>query len=244
RRALPRILPHFCSELPPSHFLPPLSPSWMPLTHSLPPLTPVWSPHLLKQTQMMPMTPPNWLTMRLPFLRILHWFPTLSRSSRMSSLRKQTSLLRWPVQWLRQPSLWLLKQTMRHFLPIFRRRWHWLRPARHLLTRHWQTTQPLFLSLPQPRRSVPLPFQKTWRLSQTSLPPSRNCLPPLPRKRHYWRLRMRSFLMISLPLLRPPHPGLRWLLLTPSWSRRMQKWLLIVVTLPHSFLTFSPQRHW
>ncbi|EFP9423990.1 hypothetical protein G3S71_004877 [Shigella dysenteriae] len=100
RRALPRILPHFCSELPPSHFLPPLSPSWMPLMHSLPPLTPVWSPHLLKQTQMMPMTPPNWLTMRLPFLRILHWFPTLSRSSRMSSLRKQTSLLRWPVQWL------------------------------------------------------------------------------------------------------------------------------------------------
>ncbi|AZU42583.1 hypothetical protein C7H11_10865 [Escherichia coli] len=26
----------------------------------------VWSPHLLKQTQMMPMTPLNWLTMRLP----------------------------------------------------------------------------------------------------------------------------------------------------------------------------------
>ncbi|EFX4738159.1 hypothetical protein EYF35_17560, partial [Shigella sonnei] len=93
-------------------------------------LTLVWSPHLLKQTQMMPMTPPNWRTMRQPFLRILRWFPTLSRSFRMSSLRKQTSLLRWPVQWLRQPSLWLLKQTMRRFLPIFRRRWHWLRPAR------------------------------------------------------------------------------------------------------------------
>ncbi len=55
---------------------------------------------------------------------------------------------------------------------------------------------------------------------------------------------MRSFLMISLPLLRPPHPGLRWQLLTLSWSRWMLKWLLIVVTLPHSFLTFLPQRHW
>ncbi|UIU99864.1 hypothetical protein H6S20_11570 [Escherichia coli] len=29
-------------------------------------------------------------TMRQPFLRILRWFPTLSRSFRMSSLRKQT----------------------------------------------------------------------------------------------------------------------------------------------------------
>ncbi|GHM27637.1 hypothetical protein ECZU45_14240 [Escherichia coli] len=76
-------------------------------------------------------------------LRILRWFPTLSRSFRMSSLRKP-SLLRWPVQWLRQPSLWLLKQTMRRFLPIFRQRWHWLRPARHLLTRRWQMMQPLF----------------------------------------------------------------------------------------------------
>ncbi|EFC6452080.1 hypothetical protein GBT11_16145 [Escherichia coli] len=65
-------------------------------------LTPVWSPHLLKLTQMMPMTLPNWRTMRLPFLRILHGFPTLSRSFRMSSQRKQTSLLRWPVQWLPQ----------------------------------------------------------------------------------------------------------------------------------------------
>ncbi len=82
------------------------------------------------------------------------------------------------------------------------------------------------------------------RSSLTFLPPSRNFLPLLPRKLRYWRSRMRSFLMISLPLLRPPHPGLRWQLLTPSWSRRMQKWLLIVVTLPHSFLTFSPQRHW
>ncbi|ENP6840252.1 hypothetical protein ACD468_004476, partial [Escherichia coli] len=72
-------------------------------------------------------------------LRILRWFPTLSRSFRMSSLRMQTSLLRWPVQRLRQPSLWLLKRTMQRFLPIFRRRWHWLRPARHLLTLHWQT---------------------------------------------------------------------------------------------------------
>ncbi|GHL44296.1 hypothetical protein ECZU28_42910 [Escherichia coli] len=57
-------------------------------------------------------------------------------------------------------------------------------------------------------------------------------------------LRMRSFLMISLPLLRPPHPGLRWQLLTLSWSRWMQKWRLIVLTLRHSFLTFSPHRHW
>ena len=71
------------------------------------------------------------------------------------------SLLHWPVQWLRQPSLWLLKRMMRRFLPIFRRRWHWLRPARHLLTRHWQIMQPLFLNLPQLRRSVPLLFQKT-----------------------------------------------------------------------------------
>ncbi|HAJ0248615.1 TPA: hypothetical protein HL398_22425, partial [Escherichia coli] len=63
-------------------------------------LTPVWSPHLLKQTPMMPMTPPNWRTMPLPFLRILHGFPTLSRSFRMSSLRKLTSLLPWPAQWL------------------------------------------------------------------------------------------------------------------------------------------------
>ncbi|MDM5001067.1 hypothetical protein QT352_16395 [Escherichia coli] len=30
--------------------------------------------------------------MRQPFLRILRWFPTLSRSSRMSSLRKLTLL--------------------------------------------------------------------------------------------------------------------------------------------------------
>ncbi|SRC03894.1 Uncharacterised protein [Escherichia coli] len=192
----------------------------------------------------MPMTPPNWRTMRQPFLRILRWFPTLSRSFRMSSLRKQTSLLRWPVQWLRQPSLWLLKQTMRRFLPIFRRRWHWLRPARHLLTLHWQTTQPLFLSLPQPRRSVPLPFQKTWRSSLTFLPPSRNLLSPLPRKLRCWRSRLRSFLMILPPLLKLTHPGLRWQLLTLSWSRWMQKWLLIVVTLPHSFLTFSRHWHW
>ena len=71
-------------------------------------------------------------------LRILHGFPTLSRSFRIISLRKLNLALRWPVQWLGQPSLWLLKQTMRHFLPIFRRRWHWLRPARHLLTRHWR----------------------------------------------------------------------------------------------------------
>ncbi|EFN7679269.1 hypothetical protein EGX56_23005 [Escherichia coli] len=63
-------------------------------------LTPVWSPHLLKQTPMRPMTPPNWRTMPLPFLRILHGFPTLSRSFRMSSLRKLTSLLPWPAQWL------------------------------------------------------------------------------------------------------------------------------------------------
>lgn len=77
-------------------------------------------------------------------LRILHGFPTLLRSFRMSSLRKRTSLLPWPAQWLRQPSLWLLKQTMRHFLPTFRQRWHWLRPARHLLTRRWQMMQPLF----------------------------------------------------------------------------------------------------
>ncbi|EFN5588468.1 hypothetical protein FQJ55_24370 [Escherichia coli] len=141
-------------------------------------LTLVWSPHLLKQTPMRPMTPPNWLTMRQPFLRILHGFPTLSRSFRISSLRKQNSLLRWPVQWLRQPSLWLLKQTMRHFLPTFRQRWHWLRPARHLLTRRWQMMQPLFLSLLLRRHSVPLPFQKTWRSSRTFLPPSRNFLPP------------------------------------------------------------------
>ncbi|NNR42814.1 hypothetical protein GBS42_11115, partial [Escherichia coli] len=192
-------------------------------------LTPVWSPHLLKLTPMMPMTPPNWRTMRQPFLRILRWFPTLSRSSRMSSLRKQTLLLHWPVQWLCQPSLWLLKRMMRRFLPIFRRRWHWLRPARHLLTRHWQMMQPLFLSLPQLRHSVPLPFQKTWRSSRTSLPPSRNFLPPLPRKLHYWHLMMHSFLKISLPLLRPPHPVPRWQLLTPSWSLWMQKWLPIFV---------------
>ena len=35
-----------------------------------------------------------------------------------------TELLRWPVQRLRQPSLWLLKRMMRRFLPIFRLRWH------------------------------------------------------------------------------------------------------------------------
>ncbi|VDZ01989.1 Uncharacterised protein [Escherichia coli] len=49
--------------------------------------------------------------------------------------------------------------------------------CRHLLTRHWQMMLPLFLSLPQLRHSVPLPFQKTWRSSRTSLPPSRNFLP-------------------------------------------------------------------
>lgn len=76
------------------------------------------------------------------------------------------------------------------------------------------------------------------------LPPSRNFLPLLPRRLHYWRSRLRSFLMILPPLLRPPHPGLRWQLLTLSWSRWMQKWLLIVVTLPHSFLTFSRHWHW
>ncbi|VUF53544.1 hypothetical protein H3V35_gp24 [Escherichia phage ev099] len=216
QRALLRILPYFCSVLPLPHCQQPLSPSWMPSWRCPSLLTPVWSPHLLKQTQMMPMTPPNWRTMRQPFLRILRWFPTLSRSFRMSSLRKQPSLLQWPVQWLRQPSLWLLKRMMRRFLPIFRRRWHWLRPARHLLTRHWQTTQPLFLSLPQLRRSVPLPSQKTWRSSRTFLPPSRNLLPPLPRKLRYWRSRMRSFLMILPPLLKPTHPGLRWQLLTLS----------------------------
>ncbi len=145
RRALPRIPPYFCSVLPPSA-LPAASVAFVDAVVALPFAADalVWSPHLLKQTPMMPMTPPNWRTMRQPFLRILRWFPTLSRSSRMSSLRKQALLLRWPVQWLRQPSLWLLKQTMRRFLPIFRRRWHWLRPARHLLTLHWQTTQPLF----------------------------------------------------------------------------------------------------
>ncbi|ENA64447.1 hypothetical protein EC178900_1361 [Escherichia coli 178900] len=34
--------------------------------HYLSLLTLVWSPHLLKQTQMMPMTPLNQRTMRLP----------------------------------------------------------------------------------------------------------------------------------------------------------------------------------
>lgn len=69
-----------------------------------------------------------------------------------------------------------------------------------------------------------------------------NFLPPLPRKLHYWHLMMHSFLKISLPLLRPPHPVPRWQLLTPSWSLWMQKWLPIFVMLRHSFLTFS--RHW
>ncbi|GDO77443.1 hypothetical protein BvCmsNSNP029_05054 [Escherichia coli] len=50
--------------------------------------------------------------------------------------------------------------------------------------------------------------------------------------------------MILPPLLRPPHPWLTWQLLTLSWSRWMQTWRLIVVTLPHSFLTFSRHRHW
>ncbi|MFO6484938.1 hypothetical protein ACLBR5_20720 [Escherichia coli] len=75
---------------------------------------------------------------------------------------------------------------------------------------------------------VPLPFQKTWRSSQTSLPPSRNFLPPLPRKLRYRRSRLRSFLMILPPLLRPPHPWLTWRLLTLSWSRWMQTWRLIL----------------
>ncbi|WP_024168619.1 hypothetical protein [Escherichia coli] len=51
----------------PSHCLPPLLLSWMPSWRCPSLLTPVWSPHLLKQTQMMPMTLPNWRTMRLPF---------------------------------------------------------------------------------------------------------------------------------------------------------------------------------
>lgn len=55
-----------------------------------------------------------------------------------------------------------------------------------------------FVSLLPPVRCYP-------HSSQTFLRPSRNFLPPLPRKLHYWHLMMRSFLMISLPLLRPPH---------------------------------------
>ncbi|ESA24504.1 hypothetical protein AC96_1690 [Escherichia coli 2-156-04_S4_C2] len=102
---MPRIPPYFCSELPPSHCQLPLSPSWMPSWRCPSLLTPVWSPHLLKQTPMMPMTPPNWRTMPLPFLRILHGFPTLSRSFRMSSLRKLTSLLHWPVFQFRKTPL-------------------------------------------------------------------------------------------------------------------------------------------
>ncbi|CSG29807.1 Uncharacterised protein [Shigella sonnei] len=129
QRALLQIPPYFCSELLPSHYQQPLSPSWMPSWRCPSLLTPVWSPHLLKQTPMMPMTPPNWRTMRQPFLRILHGFPTLSRSFRMSSLRKLTSLLPWPAQWLRQPSLWLLKRMMRRFLPIFLSRCRFRRPG-------------------------------------------------------------------------------------------------------------------
>ncbi len=37
---------------------------------------------------------------------------------------------------------------------------------------------------------------------------------------------------------------LKWRPLTLSWPRWRQTWRLIVVTLQHSFLTFSPHRHW
>ncbi|MCV8892374.1 hypothetical protein ODW16_25820, partial [Escherichia coli] len=66
RHALPRIQQQLCSEMQPSHCLPPLMLSLLLSWHYLSLLTLVWSPHLLKQTQMMPMTPLNQRTMRLP----------------------------------------------------------------------------------------------------------------------------------------------------------------------------------
>ncbi|KXG69578.1 hypothetical protein LT30_04162 [Escherichia coli] len=94
-----------------------------------------------------------------------------------------------------------------------------------------------FVSLLPPVRCYP-------HSSQTFLRPSRNFLLPLPRKLHCRRSRQRSFLMILPPLLKPTHPGLRWQLLTLSWSRWMQMWPQIFVMLRHSFPTFSLHRHW
>ncbi|WP_407230869.1 hypothetical protein [Escherichia coli] len=80
--------------------------------------------------------------------------------------------------------------------PIFRRRWHWLRPARHLLTLLLADDAAAVLSLPQPPL-CPAAVSEDSRSSLTFLPPSRNFLPLLPRKLRYWRSRMRSFLMIA-----------------------------------------------
>ncbi|GHL90529.1 hypothetical protein ECZU38_06030 [Escherichia coli] len=99
------------------------------------------------------------------------------------------------------------------------------------------------LSLPQPRRSVPLPFQKTGvRLGRFAAFAE---FPAAVAEEAALLALDDAFVSDDFAAsLRPPHPGLRWQLLTLSWSRWMQKWLQIFVTLQHSFLTFSRHWHW
>ncbi len=155
--------------------------------------------------------------MRQPFLRILRWFPTLSRSFGCLRCGSRTRCCAGLFSGF--PAFVVAVEADDAALSAdFPARWHWLRPARHLLTRHWQIMRRCFLSLPQLRRSVPLPFQK---------PGVR-----LGRFCHLRRIccrRCREAALLALEAafvsddfaasLRPTHPVLKWLLLTLSWSR-------------------------
>ncbi|UMX92441.1 hypothetical protein MJ581_07895 [Escherichia coli] len=142
----------------------------------------------LKQTQMMPMTPPDLADDAAAVFGACAGFRRFARS--VSDVFAQAfSLLRWPVRWL--PSLWLCGGRC-GALPFSGSGGTWLRPARHLLTRHWRATHAV-LSLPQLRALCPLPSQDTAFVSV--LPPSQNLLPPLPRAA-LLALEMHSFLVI------------------------------------------------
>ncbi len=79
-------------------------------------------------------TPPNWRTMRQPFLRILRWFPRFR--VRLGCLRCGSRPRCCAACSVASPAFVVaVEADDAALLPIFRRRWHWLRPARHLLTR-------------------------------------------------------------------------------------------------------------
>ncbi len=118
------------------------------------------------------------------------------------------------------------------------------RPARHLLTLHSADDAAAVLSLPQPRRSVPLPFARRPGVpSLTFLPPSRNFLPLLPRKLRYLALEDayvsdRFAASFEAAASRAEVEPDAFVVAVDAEVAADD----IVVTLQHSFLTFL--RHW
>ncbi|MBW6085966.1 hypothetical protein KZ779_01985 [Escherichia coli] len=112
------------------------------------------------------------------------------------------------------------------------------------MTRHWQTTQPLFFEPAAAEALCPAAVSEDLAFVSDVFAAFAE-LPAAVAEEAALLALDDAFVSDDFAAsFEAAASGLRWLLLTPSWSRRMQKWLLIVVTLPHSFLTFSPHRHW